>query len=210
MSDAVLERLVQEVVGLRARVGQLERLENARLPASIDADTLNGQPGSYYLSHGALTGLEDDDHPQYQLANRTAEGARVYNSTAISIANHTSTALPFNSERWDTDNCHSTTSSTSRLYCNTPGWYIITGHVSFDYNPTGQRQVQISLNGSTTLAVHAQNANSAGGTHMSVACLYYLSAGQHVTLNVWQNSGGPLNIASGANYSPEFAMVRIA
>lgn len=42
MSDAVLEKLVEEVVALRRRVAHLETLENPALPTSIDADTLDG------------------------------------------------------------------------------------------------------------------------------------------------------------------------
>lgn len=48
MSEEVLERLVQEVVALRRRVAHLETLENPGLPTNINADTLDGQHGSYY------------------------------------------------------------------------------------------------------------------------------------------------------------------
>lgn len=51
MSDAVLERLVQEVVALRERVNALEVLE---APKSITV-------------HGDLDGLDANDHPQYLL-----------------------------------------------------------------------------------------------------------------------------------------------
>ena len=48
MSEEVLERLVQEVVALRRRVAHLEPLEHPGLPTNINADTLDGQHGSYY------------------------------------------------------------------------------------------------------------------------------------------------------------------
>ncbi len=54
MSDAVLEKLVQEVVALRRRVAALETLENPMLPTSIDADKLDGQHGTYYAVAGDL------------------------------------------------------------------------------------------------------------------------------------------------------------
>lgn len=48
MSTEVLEKLVEEVVALRRRVAHLETLENPGLPTNINADTLDGQHGSYY------------------------------------------------------------------------------------------------------------------------------------------------------------------
>lgn len=56
----LLEKLVREVVALRERVNALEVLE---APAPIS-------------DHGALSGLDDDDHPQYaKAADLTAHAA---------------------------------------------------------------------------------------------------------------------------------------
>ncbi len=64
MSDEVLERLVQEVVALRRRVAHLETLENPVLPASIDADLLDGQHGAYYRDADTLDGQHGDFYEQ--------------------------------------------------------------------------------------------------------------------------------------------------
>ena len=57
----LMEKLVREVVALRERVNALEVLE---APAPIS-------------DHGALSGLDDDDHPQYLLTSQlsTSGGA---------------------------------------------------------------------------------------------------------------------------------------
>src|SRR4051794_16526480 len=50
----------------------------------------------------------------------------VYNDAAQSIPDGALTALTFNTEHFDTDSIHSTSSNTSRLTCQTAGIYVIT------------------------------------------------------------------------------------
>ena len=83
-----------------------------------------------------LERLEAGDLPHYNV------GARVYNSTDFT---HNSTgnwvAVTFDTERFDTDTIHSTSTNTSRLTINTGGKYLIGGAVTFTANATGQRQL---------------------------------------------------------------------
>lgn len=135
--------------------------------------------------------------------------ARVYNSAAQSIANSTTVALTFNSERFDIGGCHSISSNTSRLTVPTAqdGSFLIGGGVSFAANASGLRQLLIRLNGSTVIAQSALNNNGAGsGTEFPITTFYQLAAGDYVELCAFQNSGGALNSQVGANYAPEFWM----
>jgi hypothetical protein len=131
---------------------------------------------------------------------------RVYNNAAISIGNNSVQVLTFNSERWDTDEIHSTVTNTGRLTCQTAGLYNIFGHVQFAANTTGIRSVLIRLNGSTYLASQLNHQSSAAVAELSVNTIYSLSASDYVELMVYQNSGGALNVNAAANYSPEFGM----
>jgi hypothetical protein len=138
------------------------------------------------------------------------QGARVYNSGALSIANSTATALTFDSERYDTDTCHSTSSNTSRLTATTAGKYHIGGAIDWAANDTGIRQCYVRLNGSTIIAVQTTNNTGAGNNcQMVVGTIYDLSATDYVELIALQTSGGSLNVAANANYSPEFYVQRI-
>ena len=132
--------------------------------------------------------------------------ARVYNNAAISINNDTATALTFNSERWDTDEIHSTVTDTGRLTCKTAGIYTLNGHVAFAGNSTGNRYILIQLNGSTNLAIHRHAPGTSGESRMSISTVYSLAVNDYVELLVWQNSGGALNVVTAPNYSPEFGM----
>ena len=134
---------------------------------------------------------------------------RVYNNANISIPNATWTTLTFNSERWDTNGMHSTASNTDRLTCIVPGLYPIVGQVAFDGNATGLRMLRILLNGSTQIAAYSQRFNSAWTCFLDISTQYQFSVAQYVILQVYQNSGGALNILYSAETSPEFMMARI-
>ncbi|MDW8072272.1 MAG: hypothetical protein RMK79_12485 [Anaerolineae bacterium] len=137
------------------------------------------------------------------------QGARVYHNANIALNSATITILPFNSERFDNDNIHDTTTNTSRLTCQTPGVYLITGCVRFAANATGQRQIHILLNGSTIIALTRANAAASGETDLTITTIYSLAAGNYVELAAWHNSGAALNVVYASAFSPEFAMIRI-
>lgn len=133
--------------------------------------------------------------------------ARVFNSTNIAIANDTSTALTFDTERWDTDGMHSG-ATPSRLTINTPGKYYIYGHVEWGNPGTGfVVQLSITLNGATILASHREPAIDTA--RQSVSTHYELSAGDYVELIVLQTSGASLNVQASPNFSPEFGVVKV-
>jgi hypothetical protein len=139
------------------------------------------------------------------------EGARVYNSSNISVAHAALTALTFDSERYDTDSIHSTVSNTSRLTCQTDGKYLISANIHFASSAAGtSRAIIIELNGSGTyIAFDSRRPVSGDATRLSISTIYDLSAGNYVQLIPYQDSSGSLNVLASGNYSPEFMMQRI-
>jgi hypothetical protein len=140
----------------------------------------------------------------------TALSARAYNSANISINSATLTKLTFDSERWDNDTIHSTSSNTGRLTATTAGIYMISAGVQWASNSTGNRELLIKLNDTTYILDKNCTAVTGAGTLMNVTTQYNLAAGDYVELVVYQDSGGALNIVTAGNYSPEFMMTRIA
>lgn len=136
-------------------------------------------------------------------------GARVYNTSNISTLDSTWTSATFDSERWDTDTIHSTSSNTSRLTATTAGKYLIIGHIFFASNSTGQRAVRIRLNGTTIIA---QQSTSSVHTsrRFSIPVIYDMAATDYVEIQGFQDSGGALNMVAIANMSPEFSMQKLA
>jgi len=138
------------------------------------------------------------------------QGARVYhNEGSQSVYHDTPKYLTFDSERYDTNNIHSTTENPSRLTCNTPGKYLISAHLHWSSNPTGIRYMRIMLNGSIILAAHGISPCITDVTVMEVTTIYELEQGDYVEVQVIQRSGTTLFVEPIPNGTPEFMMQRI-
>ena len=138
--------------------------------------------------------------------------AKVYHSVAQSMANNVVATVAFNSERHDNDVIHDTVTNNSRLTCKTAGIYDIRAQVEFAHNVTGIRVLYIVLNAVTIIAeltLYAINAATVP-TAMQVQCHYALAVNDYVICQVFQNSGGALNIQASNNFSPDFSMVRVS
>lgn len=136
-------------------------------------------------------------------------GARVYNNANISLNGAADTTLTYNSERYDTDAYHSTSSNTSRLTVPTGkgGYYHIGAAVSLTTGTGEPSYVQIKLNGMTSIAV-ATVFNNGSFEAASVSCDYALADADYVEFLVYVQNGSK-NAISAANYSPEFWLHKI-
>lgn len=173
----------------------------------LDGVTLEalGGPEQVYTAYVVPGGISIDD-----LAN-TNKSARVTHNAAQSIPTATNTALAFNTERWDTDTIHDTSTNNSRLTCKTAGKYLIAGHVLFAGHATGQRQLSVRLNGATYCGiVNHISASAAVQSCLSISTVLDLAVNDYVELVALQTSGGDLNISQANNYTPEFMMIKIA
>lgn len=132
--------------------------------------------------------------------------ARVYNSANLSINNTTFTDLTFDTERWDDAAFHSTSVNTARFTIPRFGRYAIGACIRWASNVTGHRQGRLLVDGSTEIARVSQMAvtTAAIATMMEIFSVSELGAGQYVTVQVYQDSGGALNVEAQGNYSPEF------
>lgn len=166
----------------------------------------DGSGGGTPVSAARLGVLEQGVYDAHRMP-----AARVYNNANISLTNSTNTALTFNTERFDTDTIHDLVTNTGRLTCKTAGVYHIIGQVEFAPNATGLRQLQIRVNGTTTIDGVILNQMGAGTQVIAkVDTLYQLAVNDYVELMAFQSSGGALNVTSVANTSPEFMMVRVS
>jgi hypothetical protein len=146
-----------------------------------------------------------------QRLNPVLPQARVYNSAAISTATGTPKILTFDSERYDNGGLHSTSANTGRLTATITGLHQIGCHVEFASNITGSRYVGLKVNGATYVAFDERQAVTVAGrpTIVTVSTSYQLAAGDYVEVEVFQNSGGNLNVNASGNYTPEFWIVRV-
>ena len=161
----------------------------------------------------AADGQTEGDHLRYKSGYWVREpfdiGARVYNSANQIIGNASWTNLTFDSERYDTDTIHSTSSNTDRLTAARAGKYIIIAQVKFAASTVGMRGIRFLLNGATGISYLTRDANATAVDRLNLSTIYNLAAGDYVTVGVYQSSGGNLDVIAAGNETNEFMMQRI-
>ncbi|MFD0393322.1 hypothetical protein ACFQ3Z_15940 [Streptomyces nogalater] len=80
-------------------------------------------------------------------AGNGAPRFRAHQSTAQSLADNTWTSLTLDTEDYDSDNGHSTTTNSSRYTVQVAGTYLVIGSVGLVANATGARAVRLTQNG---------------------------------------------------------------
>ena len=136
-------------------------------------------------------------------------GARVYNSGNIAISDNTQTFLTFDSERYDTDTIHDTSTNPGRLTATTAGKYLISASIRFAADNDGYRVFYLRVDGTTFIAIDSKQAVQSTTTEITMQTIYDLAATHYVELAVYHLSGGSLDIVSAGNFSPEFMMHKI-
>lgn len=135
---------------------------------------------------------------------------RVYNSSNISCADAAVTTLTFNSERFDTDNMHSTVSQTSRITFNTAGVYVVTFNAECQSgNDYSAWFCDFFLNGATTIANvrFKPNTDALYNHNLHLSTLYKFAAADYIEVRVFQDNTANTarNVLAAGNYSPEFS-----
>ena len=128
-------------------------------------------------------------------------GCRAYKSGATGqvISSGTLTDVTFNNENFDTDGFHDTSTNPERITIPTGkgGKYLLVGVCEIQSNSTGRRQTQFKKNGTTVIQeLFIAAATSTEVTFMST-WVGSLSAGDYVTFQIRQDSGGNLNTNTG-------------
>jgi hypothetical protein len=133
----------------------------------------------------------------------TFAGVSVYIGTNQSIADNTQQVVTWDSENFDTDAYHSTSTNTSRLTVPSgkAGKYVITAHTLFEASATGSRVHQILVNGSGRQFTNVSSCGSNTEQSVLSSTILNLAEADYVELRVVQNSGGSKVIYSGTFYS---------
>lgn len=134
------------------------------------------------------------------LMNRPAAELRA--TAAQNITTGSFQALLFNTEALDDDpdgvGGHSTSSNTSRYTARYPGWYRVSGSVTYAGNATNRRGAHWRVNGSIVAGTEqVQAAGSASGVGVTTTNpLVYLNEGDYLELYAFQDSGSTLATSS--------------
>lgn len=156
---------------------------NARLGVGTDAQIL-------VADSTASTGLKWAT----PASGTTYVGCSVSNSASQNVADATETTMTFDTEQWDTNSIHSTSSNTGRF--TVPSSYAGKWQLALDIN-TGNGGVStefyIYVNGSYFISGFPQVTILQNGRGTALATLTMelnLSVSDYVEIKAWQNSGG--------------------
>lgn len=123
----------------------------------------------------------------------TPPAARLTISAAsVSIPNNANTAVAFDVEDIDTDSMHDTAVNNTRIMIKTPGLYLIQGDFSFTATASGQRVINISVNGSLEAAENDGSPSVGAHSSLQTGIIKRLSVGDYIELVAFQNSGGSI------------------
>jgi hypothetical protein len=168
----------------------------------------DGSGGATPVSAARLGVLEQGVYDAHRMPT-----ARVYASASVAVATATLTAIPFDSERYDTDTIHDTVTNNTRLTCKTAGVYVAGGTFLFPADANGYRDAQLVVNGSTIIGRQVSPVSS--GTAQTIFTLagvqWQFAVNDYVELKVAQTSGSTLAAfhPSGTG-GPEFWMSRVS
>lgn len=115
-----------------------------------------------------------------------------------SIANNTANVLvSWTTETYDVGAMFAATSTTlATIPTGKGGIYLITTSIEFAANATGYRGVQINTAGTTRVRQTVASVGAGPATRVSLATVWNLAAGDTVTVGLFQDSGGALNITN--------------
>lgn len=124
------------------------------------------------------------------------------------MPNNAFTAISWSQVNYDTDIFWSAGNPT-RLTCpgGFGGVFVAVLEVQWGSNATGYREILIRKNGAATLANLQGPAEAAGSCEQVLTAVIQLQPGDYIEGLVNQLSGGALNVATQASYSPTMSLV---
>jgi len=125
----------------------------------------------------------------------TFVGCSIYNSATFSLTNNTNTLLTMNSEFFDSNAFHDTTTNTARITITTGygGKYLVALAGKWEANSTGWRAVELYKNNASLLSMIQIPGNGTINAYNRASIIVSLAAGDYLELYGWQNSGSTLS-----------------
>jgi hypothetical protein len=142
---------------------------------------------------------------KWAAAGTSFVGVSLYKSGNQSVANATTTNITFDSEDYDSDGFHSTSSNTERITIPSgkAGKYLITGQIYWGGVNAGVRSVFMYKNVSTLVGNFPVMSSASGGENVGTrfSIVLDLAEADYIRISGYQNSGTSVNAEGSAGYT---------
>lgn len=130
------------------------------------------------------------------ISGASGNAVRATKSSPQAITTATWTTVTFDGEDHDYGSLHDNVTNNSRLTAATTGVYHVEASVGWEVNLTGDRLARLVKNGAVYISTTGDTTTSSVGTGpvSNISTSVYLNAGDYIELQVYQNSGGNLNV----------------
>jgi hypothetical protein len=146
---------------------------------------------------------------KWATAGSSYSGVSLYKSADQSYASGSGVNMTFDTELFDTDAFHSTSSNTDRITIPTgkAGYYLLSARTIWAAGATGQRISQIRKNaGATSLArIVMNNQTAAADATAQTSCVVNLAVADYVFWENYQDGTGALNATGGGQQYSAFS-----
>ena len=133
----------------------------------------------------------------------TFAGCSLTRSTSLSVANNSEAAVGFDTESFDSDGYHSTSTNTSRITIPSgkAGKYLFAMTMCWTTSSVGERRLQLKKNGAAHKYLWQMGGISGGYVFNPAAVIVDAAVGDYFEMFVFQTSGGNLTLVEGFDYT---------
>jgi hypothetical protein len=122
---------------------------------------------------------------------------KAYRSTQLAIPDSTATNVRFNSETEDNWNMHVSGTNDYRFTVPVAGVWQFEGVVQFANSPTGDRRLDVMLNGVIVARIVVPAASNVSNPGIPFFIAVRANATDYFSVQAWQNSNGSLDVNAG-------------
>lgn len=219
MTPDQVEALVREIVDEKFRLGLTWRLRMATAGATPGLVTMDGDTetipvsaiGQALYSENRVWCVETPGGATYSIGSAIGTpAARIRQTSNQNLAHGVFTTITFDVADFDTVGGFDSGGAPSRYTCKVGGIYLIIGHIVFQPPSAGiQRVIHVLINGGLIPSVVTQPPINGSGTVVSTSILYHLEVDDWVEIQGFQDSGGIITTASGADAASMLQVVKV-
>lgn len=116
------------------------------------------------------------------------------NNSPQSISNNAWNDVNWDTEQYDYGEMHNDVSTNNAVYIRRAGLYLVTLQASFAANATGSRKARLSVNSVDRFPEYFTAPTAGTACRVNGSATYYFNAGDVLVMQVFQDSGGALNL----------------